>query len=148
MRCFLFYLFLQCIWVLVVVAECNDNSIGNIILMSHILQFYLGDPDGLLRQVGCIIPPACSGSALESPPILLGISLQGDTFRRHPDWKPEPPQLAPFNTYTLQFYSKLLEDIFTYHLIHKGKSRHPAQEVYFSVITHGECIDESGTVDS
>ncbi len=61
--------------VVVEVKQCR----AYVVFLCHILQLFLRDPEAFLGHIGYVIPPACSESALWSPPQLdvPGIPLQG-----------------------------------------------------------------------
>lgn len=71
----------------------------------------LGDPEEFPNQMRYVIPPACSGSALGSPPTRLFLkNHQREVPMRHPNQVPESPQLAPFDVKERRLYFELPPD--------------------------------------
>ena len=83
---------------------------ADIILPSQIPKLLPENPEACQGQMGCVIPPVCSGSG--SPPgWTCPEYIQREASCRCLDQMPEKPKLAPFNMKKRWFYSELVVNI-------------------------------------
>jgi len=87
-----------------------------------------------------IVPPACPGSSLGSPPSWTCLeNLSREASRRHPNQMPEPPQLNPFDAKEYRLDSKLPPDVRAPYPISKAEPGHPTEETNFSRLYSRPC---------